>query len=228
MQHKGSLWWLPTYPHIKFNILVSNRLDIEAHCGDGVDALAQLELVEDRGFARRVQPQHQDPHLLVPEHLGEYFPHDEARDQDAVRKEALWHWLKLGLISNGTCFSLIFSLLFHLLIVSILIFANTKWKSRTKEVFYSCAFYMKRRTDFLTKVHCRADRFFLKDTTCEINNRSQTLCLGAQDLRCIAAWFPFSIHILNGITSFNLIFIHCPNTTQCPILRSDTSPLTIL
>jgi len=78
-------------PHIKFNILVSNRLDIEAHCGDGVDALAQLELVEDRGFARRVQPQHQDPHLLVPEHLGENFPHDEARDQDAVREEALWH-----------------------------------------------------------------------------------------------------------------------------------------
>ena len=83
-----------TYPHIKFHILVSNCLDIEAHCGNRVDALAQLELVEDRGLARRVQPQHQDPHLLVPEHLGEYFPHDEARDQDAVREEDLLHRLK--------------------------------------------------------------------------------------------------------------------------------------
>ena len=68
---------------------------------------------------------------------------------------------KLGLISNGICFSLNYSLLSHSLIVSILIFANTKWKNQTKEV-YSCAFYMKGRTDFLTKVHCRADRFFWK------------------------------------------------------------------
>ena len=83
MQHKGSLWRLPTYPHIKFNILVSDRLDVEADCGDGVNALAQLELVEDRGLARGVQSQHQDPHLLVPEHLGENLPHDESRDEGA-------------------------------------------------------------------------------------------------------------------------------------------------
>ena len=74
---------LPTYPHIKFNILVSDSLDVEADCGDGVDALAQLELVEDRSLARGVKPQHQDPHLLVPEHLGENLPHSESRDEGA-------------------------------------------------------------------------------------------------------------------------------------------------
>ena len=39
-------------------------------------------------------------------------------------------------------------------------------------------------------------------------------------MTCIvcAAWFPFSVHILNGITSINLIFIHCSVPTQCPIL----------
>lgn len=70
-------------PHVKFNILVGDGLDVEADCGDGIDALAQLELVEDRGLARGVQPEHQNPHLLVPEHLGEDLPHDEARDQGA-------------------------------------------------------------------------------------------------------------------------------------------------
>ena len=41
-------------------------------------------------------------------------------------------------------------------------------------------------------------------------------------MTCIvcAAWFPFSVHILNGITSINLIFIHCSVPTQCPILCS--------
>ena len=83
MQHKGSLSRrLPTYPHVKFDILVGDCLDVEADCGDGVDALTQLELVEDRGLARGVQPEHQYPHLLVPEHLGEDLPHDEARDQE--------------------------------------------------------------------------------------------------------------------------------------------------
>lgn len=161
MQHKGSLWRrLPTYPHVKFNILVCNRLDVEADCGDGVDALAQLELVEDRGLARGVQPEHQNPHLLVPEHLGEDLPHDEARDQGAGGggEGGLLHQ-KLGLISIVICFPLIFySLPCHSRIFTVLIFANTKWKSQTK-VVYSCAFYMKGRTDFLTKVHCRADRF---------------------------------------------------------------------
>lgn len=99
MQHKGSLWRrLPTYPHVKFNILVCNRLDVEADCGDGVDALAQLELVEDRGLARGVQPEHQNPHLLVPEHLGEDLPHDEARDQGAGGggEGGLLHRLKIN------------------------------------------------------------------------------------------------------------------------------------
>ena len=45
-------------------------------------------------------------------------------------------------------------------------------------------------------------------------------------MTCIvcAAWFPFSVHILNGITSINLIFIHCSVPTQCPILCTALSP----
>lgn len=64
-----------THPDIKFDVLVSDRLYVEAHCGDGVDRLPQLQLVEDSSLASSIQAQHQDPHLLVPKHLGDYFPH---------------------------------------------------------------------------------------------------------------------------------------------------------
>ena len=72
-----------TYPDIKFNIFISDSLHVEADGGYRVDRLAQLQLVQDGGLPRSVQTQHQDPHLLVPEHLGENLPHDESRDEGA-------------------------------------------------------------------------------------------------------------------------------------------------
>ena len=52
-------------PHGEADVLVLNRLDVEADGGDGGDNLAQLELVEDGRLTGRVQPDHQDPHLLL-------------------------------------------------------------------------------------------------------------------------------------------------------------------
>ncbi len=64
-----------THPNVKFHILISDGLDIEAHGGDSIHRLSQLQLVQDGRLAGSVQAQHQDPHLLVPKHLGQNLPH---------------------------------------------------------------------------------------------------------------------------------------------------------
>lgn len=65
----------PDIPHIELDIFVSNRLHVEAYGGDGGDRLAQFQFVQDGGFTSRVQTQHQDPHLLVTEDLGQHLAH---------------------------------------------------------------------------------------------------------------------------------------------------------
>lgn len=65
----------PDIPHVELDVFVSNRLHVEAHGGDGGDRLAQLQFVQDGGFTSRVQTQHQDPHLLVAEDLGQHLAH---------------------------------------------------------------------------------------------------------------------------------------------------------
>ena len=67
-----------TYPDVEFDIFVGDGLDVETDGRDGVHRLAQLQLVEDGGLSGRVQAEHQDPHLLVAEHLGHYLPHLES------------------------------------------------------------------------------------------------------------------------------------------------------
>lgn len=62
-------------PHVELDVFVSHRLHVEAHGGDGGHRLAQLQLVQDGCLAGRVQAQHEDPHLLVPEDLGQHLPH---------------------------------------------------------------------------------------------------------------------------------------------------------
>lgn len=57
-------------PHVELDVFVSHRLHVETHGGDGGHRLAQLQLVQDCRLAGRVQAQHEDPHLLVPEDLG--------------------------------------------------------------------------------------------------------------------------------------------------------------
>jgi hypothetical protein len=67
--------FLCTYPDVKLDVLVRDRLDVEPDRGYRVDGLAKLELVEDGGLAGGVQPQHEDAHLLVAKHLGQDLPH---------------------------------------------------------------------------------------------------------------------------------------------------------
>jgi len=54
-------------PDSEGDVLVLDRLDVEADGGNGGDDLAQFELVEDGGFSSGVQTHHQNAHLLLPE-----------------------------------------------------------------------------------------------------------------------------------------------------------------
>ena len=63
----------PHIPNIELDILVRHRLDVEAHRWDRRDVLVQLQLVQDRRLARRIQAQHQQPHLLRSEDLAHHF-----------------------------------------------------------------------------------------------------------------------------------------------------------
>ena len=64
-----------THPHVELHVLVGDCFHVEADGGDRVDGLPELQLVEDGRLAGGVQPQHQDPHLLVAEHLRQNLPH---------------------------------------------------------------------------------------------------------------------------------------------------------
>ena len=62
-------------PHGERDVLVLDRLHVEANRRDGRDDLAELELVQDGGFTGGIQTNHQDAHILfakeLAEHLGE-------------------------------------------------------------------------------------------------------------------------------------------------------------
>ena len=58
-------------PHGEADVLVLDRFHVEADRGDRRDDFAQLELVEDGGFAGGVEAHHQDPHLFLAEKAGE-------------------------------------------------------------------------------------------------------------------------------------------------------------
>ena len=80
-----------SYPNIKFDILVCDCLHVESHGGDGVDRLSQLQLVQDGRLSGRVQPQHQDPHLLVAEHLRQDLPHLEQQRLEQQDQQSVSH-----------------------------------------------------------------------------------------------------------------------------------------
>lgn len=67
-------------PHIKLDILVGDRLDVEAHCGDCRHILAELELVENGCLAGSIETEHEKSHFFGSEdlahHFGELTTHD--------------------------------------------------------------------------------------------------------------------------------------------------------
>ena len=65
-------------PHGEANVLVLNRLDVEANRRDGGDNLAKLELVEDGGLTGGVETDHQNAHILLAEELAEELAEREA------------------------------------------------------------------------------------------------------------------------------------------------------
>lgn len=76
-------------PHIELDILVRDRLDVEAHRRDGGDVLVQLQFVEDGRLARGVESQHQQTHLFRPEdlahHLGDLAAHGDGVEGEEKR-----------------------------------------------------------------------------------------------------------------------------------------------
>jgi hypothetical protein len=60
-------------PHIKLDILIRHRLNVEAHCRNGSDVLVQLQLVQYRCLASSIQAQHQQSHFLGSEDLAHHF-----------------------------------------------------------------------------------------------------------------------------------------------------------
>jgi len=58
-------------PHGKLDVLVLDRLDVEADSGDGGDDFTELELVQNRGLSGSVESDHQNSHLLLPPQLIE-------------------------------------------------------------------------------------------------------------------------------------------------------------
>lgn len=55
-----------------------NLLDVESDRRNGSDDLSKLELVKDGGLSGGVQPNHQDPHILLPEQGREDFAQGET------------------------------------------------------------------------------------------------------------------------------------------------------
>jgi hypothetical protein len=65
---------LPAHiPHIKLNILIRDRLNIEPHGRNGCHVLIELQFVEDRGFPSGVEPEHQKAHFFRSEDLAHHF-----------------------------------------------------------------------------------------------------------------------------------------------------------
>jgi len=57
-------------PHGEGDVLVLDRLDIEADGGDGGDDFTKLELVQDGGLTSSVETDHQNAHLLLAKEAG--------------------------------------------------------------------------------------------------------------------------------------------------------------
>jgi len=68
----------PDIPNGEGDILVFNGLNVETDGGDGGDNLTELELIEDCGLARSVQPDHEDAHLLLAKEALEQFRDGET------------------------------------------------------------------------------------------------------------------------------------------------------
>lgn len=51
-------------PHVEFNVLVGNRLDVESDGRNGRHVLAELELVQDGCLSSGIETQHEKSHLL--------------------------------------------------------------------------------------------------------------------------------------------------------------------
>lgn len=68
-------------PNIKFDVLVSDSLDVKANSGDSCNILTELELVKNCGFASCVESEHEQTHLLGPKdpahHLGKLTTHGD-------------------------------------------------------------------------------------------------------------------------------------------------------
>jgi hypothetical protein len=56
-----------SHPNVEFDVFVGHRFDVETDRGNGVDGLAELQLVQDRRLSGGVQTKHQDSHFLVAE-----------------------------------------------------------------------------------------------------------------------------------------------------------------
>ena len=88
-------------PHSKVDVLVLHSLDVEADRGDGGDDLAQFELVEDRGFTGRVEPHHQDAHLLLGEEALEHTLEGPHGCRQAIRTPLAAGVLRVPLLSTA-------------------------------------------------------------------------------------------------------------------------------
>jgi len=54
-------------PNSEVDVLVFDSLHVEADGGDGGHNLAELQLIQNRGLARSVKPNHENTHLLLRE-----------------------------------------------------------------------------------------------------------------------------------------------------------------
>jgi len=75
-------------PHGEGDVLILDRLDVEANGGNGGDNLAKLELVQDGGLAGGVQTYHQDAHIPLAEEPAEHLRHRKTHgDRRSCGKE---------------------------------------------------------------------------------------------------------------------------------------------
>lgn len=69
-------------PNVELDVLVRDRLDVEADGGDGGDILAELQLVKDRRLSGSIETEHEKAHFLGSEdlahHLGQLATHLEC------------------------------------------------------------------------------------------------------------------------------------------------------
>jgi hypothetical protein len=67
-------------PHGELQVLVLQRLNVEADGWDGRHDLAELQLVEDGRLTSGIEADHEDAHLLLSEQRGKPASHDGVSD----------------------------------------------------------------------------------------------------------------------------------------------------